>query len=119
MPKYVSLIVGEGGEQAGCDYTIGCNMRWNFFEAEDMDEALIKSALEYYDKNDKLCNDDLFGLCLSHDKITVIEIKEQKDVNIEEINNNFEENEKRKEERIKDEQERELLRKLKEKYPDI
>ena len=49
--KFVVLLTGEGG---GCDYTIGCNMKWEKFEANSVEEAekKVKKIIKKYDGND-------------------------------------------------------------------
>jgi len=43
--KYLALLTGKGGE--GCDYTIGCNLKAEIFEAPNDDEALKKVFEEF------------------------------------------------------------------------
>lgn len=40
--KYLILLEGHGG---GCDYTIGCNKKWEFIEAGSIQDARDKVAL--------------------------------------------------------------------------
>ena len=48
MPVYYALIKGDG---EGCDYTIGCNMRWERLKATTLDaakeEALYPGGTHY------------------------------------------------------------------------
>lgn len=53
MNKYLVIIEGEG---EGCDYTIGCNIRWDFYDAEsleDLKEQIIKRWYSYEDAKEE------------------------------------------------------------------
>lgn len=38
--KFVVLLSGEGGRQAGCDHTIACNVNWKWLKAATLPEAV-------------------------------------------------------------------------------
>ena len=50
MPEFIVLKTGHGGRDAGCDYTIGCNMTWDFITAKSMKDA-IKKVMGEHPKN--------------------------------------------------------------------
>lgn len=42
MTKFILFRVGKG---VGCDYTIGCNMTWEFLEAEEWEQARCEAEV--------------------------------------------------------------------------
>lgn len=47
------FLICEKQKEAGCDYSIGCGMKFGFVEASDMDEAINKVI--YPDGRDEWC----------------------------------------------------------------
>ena len=115
MKEYVALITGSG---IGCDYTIGCNKRWEFFEAEDMDDA--KRIVFQGEDEDDEDEDTIYGMgfCMgdSPEEITIIEIADQDDADIFEWESEKEEEEAKRKAKDEEEAERAELERLKKKY---
>ena len=67
MPVYYALIKGDG---EGCDYTIGCNMRWKRLKATTLDGAKEESLFP----DGRRENSCVVGEYNPVDSITILEV---------------------------------------------
>ena len=103
MKKFILLMMGRG---VGCDYTIGCNRRWELFSKETVDDAVAKARemVDYYGA-DQISSLDLIEVADSQDVSFILkEIEDAKEV---------------KKDRETKEKELKLLQDLQKKYPQI
>ena len=65
--SYLALIKGSG---EGCDYTVGCNCRWEFLKAETKEDALkeVAEIVKYLVSDDLIDNIELieYHHCTTH-----------------------------------------------------
>ena len=79
MKTYYIYCEGAGGDMAGCDYTIGCNMSIYTINANDMEEAYRKVVVEEFDSKDEW---ELMHNLDTYDKVTIIECAQTKSLDL-------------------------------------
>lgn len=112
MKKYLMLLIGYG---EGCDYTIGCNMNYEEFEAQNNEEAIKKmyERCEDYGASYDFENYNVTFDGISIEKVILYEINNKQEILIKEpIEKAYKEY---KDKENKDEEYKEYL-KLKDKY---
>ena len=124
MPRYVALNIGGSEDEPRCYNSIGCDLNWWFFEADNMEEAKIKAIKgKYWDDEEGEFVYDLHKIyvlqydnTVSIDEYTINKFRDELQIEWEEKQKELEKIREKQEEDEKVAKELELLDSLQKKY---